>query len=71
MQTLPIRRNAAACFANARLDAGHPHLAIRRHGSPGQVRPWLHRPSEFFMIFSRDRILTTHVGSLPRNEKLS
>ena len=23
------------------------------------------------MIFSRDRILTTHVGSLPRNEKLS
>jgi 5-methyltetrahydropteroyltriglutamate--homocysteine methyltransferase len=24
-----------------------------------------------FMIFSRDRILTTHVGSLPRNEKLS
>ena len=26
---------------------------------------------ELFMIFSRDRILTTHVGSLPRNEKLS
>ena len=24
-----------------------------------------------FMIFSRDRILTSHVGSLPRNEKLS
>jgi 5-methyltetrahydropteroyltriglutamate--homocysteine methyltransferase len=24
-----------------------------------------------FMILSRDRILTTHVGSLPRNEKLS
>ena len=24
-----------------------------------------------FMLFSRDRILTTHVGSLPRNEKLS
>ena len=23
------------------------------------------------MIFSRDRILTTHVGSLPRNDKLS
>ena len=23
------------------------------------------------MILSRDRILTTHVGSLPRNEKLS
>src|SRR6516162_11022349 len=23
------------------------------------------------MLFSRDRILTTHVGSLPRNEKLS
>ncbi len=23
------------------------------------------------MNFSRDRILTTHVGSLPRNEKLS
>ena len=23
------------------------------------------------MIFSRDRILTTHVGSLPRNETLS
>jgi len=23
------------------------------------------------MISSRDRILTTHVGSLPRNEKLS
>ena len=23
------------------------------------------------MITSRDRILTTHVGSLPRNEKLS
>ena len=23
------------------------------------------------MIFSRDRILTTHVGSLPRNESLS
>src|SRR4029078_12238260 len=23
------------------------------------------------MIFSKDRILTTHVGSLPRNEKLS
>ena len=23
------------------------------------------------MIFSRDRILSTHVGSLPRNEKLS
>src|SRR6516165_3102746 len=23
------------------------------------------------MIFGRDRILTTHVGSLPRNEKLS
>jgi 5-methyltetrahydropteroyltriglutamate--homocysteine methyltransferase len=26
---------------------------------------------EPIMIFSRDRILTTHVGSLPRNEKLS
>src|SRR5215831_16105015 len=26
---------------------------------------------EFLMITSRDRILTTHVGSLPRNEKLS
>jgi methionine synthase II (cobalamin-independent) len=26
---------------------------------------------EFSMISSRDRILTTHVGSLPRNEKLS
>src|SRR5262249_38407858 len=24
-----------------------------------------------FMILSHDRILTTHVGSLPRNEKLS
>ena len=23
------------------------------------------------MLISRDRILTTHVGSLPRNEKLS
>ncbi len=23
------------------------------------------------MILSRDRILTTHVGSLPRNERLS
>jgi 5-methyltetrahydropteroyltriglutamate--homocysteine methyltransferase len=29
------------------------------------------RRSNGFMIFSRDRILTTHVGSLPRNEKLS
>jgi methionine synthase II (cobalamin-independent) len=26
---------------------------------------------EYSMIFSRDRILTTHVGSLPRNVKLS
>src|SRR5437764_261793 len=26
---------------------------------------------ELVMITSRDRILTTHVGSLPRNEKLS
>ena len=29
------------------------------------------RRSTAIMIFSRDRILTTHVGSLPRNEKLS
>jgi 5-methyltetrahydropteroyltriglutamate--homocysteine methyltransferase len=28
-------------------------------------------PQECIMIMSRDRILTTHVGSLPRNEKLS
>ncbi|MGH6727796.1 MAG: hypothetical protein ACREB8_14830 [Pseudolabrys sp.] len=27
--------------------------------------------SKPLMIFSRDRILTTHVGSLQRNEKLS
>jgi 5-methyltetrahydropteroyltriglutamate--homocysteine methyltransferase len=29
------------------------------------------RQGAFSMILSRDRILTTHVGSLPRNEKLS
>jgi 5-methyltetrahydropteroyltriglutamate--homocysteine methyltransferase len=28
-------------------------------------------PGAFIMILSRDRILTTHVGSLPRNEALS
>src|SRR5581483_875060 len=28
-------------------------------------------PTESPMLFSRDRILTTHVGSLPRNERLS
>jgi 5-methyltetrahydropteroyltriglutamate--homocysteine methyltransferase len=40
------------------------HEPVRvTHGRDGK--------EESTMIFSRDRILTTHVGSLPRNEKLS
>src|SRR5262245_28683844 len=51
------------------LDAGHRRLAIRWHGWPDNRRQV---PTVgVFMIFSRNRILTTHVGSLPRNEKLS
>jgi len=38
---------------------------VRR--TPAVIEP----AREDFMIVSRDRILTTHVGSLPRNEKLS
>jgi hypothetical protein len=41
-----------------------------RPSEPQCVNPAARR-SNGFMIFSRDRILTTHVGSLPRNEKLS
>jgi 5-methyltetrahydropteroyltriglutamate--homocysteine methyltransferase len=41
-----------------------------RPSEPQCVNPAACR-SNGFMIFSRDRILTTHVGSLPRNDKLS
>jgi 5-methyltetrahydropteroyltriglutamate--homocysteine methyltransferase len=36
-----------------------------------EKRTIIPRRRSHLMIFSRDRILTTHVGSLPRNEKLS
>jgi 5-methyltetrahydropteroyltriglutamate--homocysteine methyltransferase len=37
----------------------------------GRPAPGKNTQREYSMIFSRDRILTTHVGSLPRSEKLS
>ena len=51
------------------MQAGRIQLSLQcrmRHASRAR-RSELER----FMILSRDRILTTHVGSLPRNEKLS
>src|SRR6185437_16732065 len=65
--------------------AGRPRNAIiiRRRRFvmariPGRLLHWLKiaamvflKREEFSMIFSRDRVLTTHVGSLPRNERLS
>jgi 5-methyltetrahydropteroyltriglutamate--homocysteine methyltransferase len=50
-----------------------PGVHALRHRSKdvdGRVEPG-HNGQERMMIFSRDRILTTHVGSLPRNETLS
>src|SRR4029079_18978398 len=44
-------------------------LPIERHYAECAERP--QRSEIYCMILSRDRILTTHVGSLPRNEKLS
>jgi 5-methyltetrahydropteroyltriglutamate--homocysteine methyltransferase len=45
-------------------------LGNRSKDVDGRVKPG-HDGQECTMIFSRDRILTTHVGSLPRNETLS
>src|SRR5262249_19210274 len=58
-------------FCRARFGNGHafpPRLAVLCRGPIAAATPATGRG---IMILSKDRILTTHVGSLPRNEKLS
>jgi hypothetical protein len=60
MPTRKFGRNGGGAGAAA-------ELRYDRAPSKSRRKP----PGVHVMIFSRDRILTTHVGSLPRNETLS